>query len=425
MLITSARLTNSGRNYRSGDVLLIAGGAGTSNASIIVTKVGNIGEIIGYSLITSGSYTVLPTVVDNLVLGGSGTTATFDITAGVESIPVVDGGVDYVSPPTIIINSAGNQGSGAVAVATLDGDSVDKITVTSSGSGYIQAPIVSVTAGSGSTAVANLTETSVASVVIDTPGSGYTSATVSFVGNGAGATGTVVLSAGAVQSITMLNSGLGYTIAPQVIIEGDGVGAVAHAVLTPTSVASVTVTQIGVNFTSAPDVAIAGAAQATASLSATGIARIEVLNHGESYNSQPAVSFINNPLQIGSTIPPAVSAIVGYGVSKINIIKGGSGYSSAPTIQISSPQGLNPVTATATASVGAGVVSGTTVMSLYPVSMDYWKVWKNQTPSDAAYTRPYTERMDTVVNYFVSLGYTINRQTNPATGNTIQWSVMW
>ena len=425
MMVTSVKLTNSGRNYRNGDVLLIAGGDGTSNASILVTKVGSIGEIINYTLATSGSYTVLPTVVNNLVLGGSGTTATFDLTAGVETIPVVDGGQNYTAPPTIIITSINNQGGGASAIAVLDGDAISEIIVTSSGSGYIQPPLINITSGNSAIAVAKLTETTVANVVVDIPGSGYTVASVRFVGDGDGASGTVNLSGGAVQSITMVSNGSGYTLPPTVIIDGNGSGASAYAVLTPTNVNSITVVEPGVNFTSIPDVVVDGAALATASLSATGIARLEVTNHGESYTSQPTITFINDPSQVGNTIPPSVTAIVGYGVYKINVVKGGSGYSSAPLVQISSPQGLNPVTATATATIGSGIMSGTTVMSLYPESMDYWKVWKNQTPSDSVYTRPYADRMDNVVNYFVSMGYTINRQTNPATGNTIQWTVMW
>jgi len=30
-----------------------------------------------------------------------------------------------------------------------------------------------------------------------------------------------------------------------------------------------------------------------------------------------------------------------------------------------------------------------------------------------------------VIKYFTDLGYTINRYTNPITGDTIAWSVKW
>jgi hypothetical protein len=64
-------------------------------------------------------------------------------------------------------------------------------------------------------------------------------------------------------------------------------------------------------------------------------------------------------------------------------------------------------------------------ISLYPASKDYYAAWKGTTISNDLLTRPYVDRMDTVIAYFTDLGYVINRQTNPATGNTIQWSVKW
>ena len=94
-----------------------------------------------------------------------------------------------------------------------------------------------------------------------------------------------------------------------------------------------------------------------------------------------------------------------------------------PAVHISPPTGTTAVQATALATIGAG--TGSMVLSLYDNSCDYYKVWKNQTPSDSALVRPYADRMDTVIAYFTNLGYTVNRQTNPTTGNTIQWSVMW
>lgn len=425
MLITRAVLTNSGRNYQSGDTLLIAGGAGTSNASILVTRVGSQGEILNYSLITSGDYTLLPYMINNLVLGGSGTTATFDLTAGVKSISILASGTGYTAPPVVTINSVNNQGSGATAIAVLDLDTVGEISVIAPGSGYTQVPQVIISSGDAATATAKLTATSVANLVLDTPGSGYTTASVRIVGDGNSATGFAVISGGSILGVSIDVNGDGYTVAPQVIIEGDGFGATAHAILSPTSVESITVVEPGFNFTSAPAVVVDGAAQATANLKPTGVARIEIVDNGQNYVGQPSVSFIDSPNQIGSTIPPAASVIIGYSVDRINIVKGGSGYSSAPLVRISSAQGLDAATATAESAIGAGLISGTAVVSLYPASRDYWKVWKNQSPSDTAYTRPYVERMDAVANYFISLGYTINRQTNPATGNTIQWSVMW
>ena len=101
----------------------------------------------------------------------------------------------------------------------------------------------------------------------------------------------------------------------------------------------------------------------------------------------------------------------------------GVGYASTPSANISAPQYIQGNAATATASIGIG--AGTMTISLYPASKDYFAAWKGTTISNDAFTRPYVDRMDTVIAYFTDLGYVINRQTNPATGNTIQWSVKW
>ena len=69
--------------------------------------------------------------------------------------------------------------------------------------------------------------------------------------------------------------------------------------------------------------------------------------------------------------------------------------------------------------------TGTMTTSLYPAALDYFNVWQNLTPSNALVTRPYADQMSTVINYFTNLGYTILRQTNPQTNNSMQWNVMW
>lgn len=425
MLITGATIVSSGRSYQSGDVLLIAGGAGTSNASILVNKVGGFGEIISYSLVTSGSYTALPYLISNLVLGGNGTSAAFDLRAGLESVELVSGGSDYTSPPTVVIEPVDGNGKDASAVTMLTADSVSRIVVNASGSGYTAVPNIYVTSGDLATAQAVLAGTSISEITVTDQGSGYTSASIRIIGDGVGAVATANISNGFIFSITVVEQGSGYTYAPTIVIEGNGNNAAAVAAITPTGIAKINVTSAGSNFTSAPTVSIAGSATAVASLVPTVVSRVELIEQGQNYSSQPQVSFVNNVFQEGNTIPPTATAVIGYGVAAINVISSGSGYNSVPSVRISAPQGLNAVRATAEAVVGAGLVGGSTVISLYPPSIDYWKVWKNQTPSDPIYVRPYTDRMDTVINYFVSLGYTINRQTNPATGNTIQWSVMW
>ena len=107
------------------------------------------------------------------------------------------GGSGYTSPPGIIITFGG--GSGAIAVATLSGTSVNAIIVTQPGSGYTGTPTITFLGGGGTGASAGAVTTSGTTVVISgiavtAGGSGYTSPTVTISGGGgSSATGTATV----------------------------------------------------------------------------------------------------------------------------------------------------------------------------------------------------------------------------------------
>lgn len=347
MLVVDAKLTNAGGGYIKGNVLLVAGGAGTEAATIQVTGVGSLGEILSYALITSGCYTSLPILNSNAVLGGAGHSAAFSLTMGIKSIELASNGQDYVSPPVVVINSVNSKGSGATAYANMLNGTVDSITVTNSGLGYTEIPEIEITSGSGATAVA------------------------------------------------VLDNG---------------------------SIIEVLVTSAGQNYTSPPSVQIPGIATAESVLIPTGIARITVLDPGSDYSGAPQLQVIPNQDSNG-VVQPTTVVNIGYSVDHVSVTSPGSGYNIGTDVFISGPTGNNSVPAQAQAMLG--INSGTIVVSLYEDSRDYYKVWKNQNPSNSFLNRPYQERMDTVIAYFTNLGYTISRQTNPATGNTIQWVILW
>jgi hypothetical protein len=422
MRAISATLTNSGRGYSNGDILLIAGGAGISNASILVTKIGNFGEILSYSLVTGGSYTVLPVLSNNNVLGGTGNLATFNITMGVHEIAVADAGMGYASEPVVTITSTDGNGQGAVAISNLNGDAVSSITVAVPGNGYTAIPTVELTAGSGATASVTLSPTGIDIIVVTEEGDGWSSAIVRINGDGNGAKADAVIVEGRVTAVIVTDPGTGYTVPPTITISGDGRGAVAVAFLIPTSIGSVIAVDKGSNYTS-PPVVIVGDTLVRANLNPTGVSRIIVTDGGENWSSSPVIHVVPGPGQLGDVIAPSTTSTISRSIDHIAIIDPGYGYDSIPSVSVSAPTGVNGVTAAASAVLGSG--TGTLVISLYPYSRDYFKVWKNQAPSDPLYARPYAERMDTVIAYFTSLGYSINRQTNPTTGNTMQWTILW
>lgn len=425
MKIVSAQLVQGGSGYFVGETVLVAGGEGSANAAILVTKVGGLGDIINYSLVTSGTYSVLPSLDNNLVTDGSGQSAAFRLTAGVNTIAVDYSGIEYDTAPYVKITPSNGYGSGATARAILYVDEVSDIEVITAGSGYTAIPIITITNGSGATAVANLTPTSVYAINVLQGGIGYSANATSLeiVGTGTGVEYTIDFEqGGSISYINIYSHGSGFTDVPVVNVIGDGNGAILEAELQPTTIQSLTLTNSGIDYVKPPMVVIEGAAIAVARLVPTTISRINVISPGTNWTTVPTVYVVPGALQTGTPIAPSAVATIGYSIKNISIINQGSGYDTPPAITIAPPGG-NGTPATAISYIGSG--TGTMVVSGYPDSKDYYKVWKNQTPSNTAFVRPYAERMDTVINYFTALGYTITRQTNPATGNTIQWQIMW
>ena len=83
----------------------------------------------------------------------------FDVVAGVQSITLNSGGSSYESAPTVKIETAeGEPGTGAKAVAIVEGGEVVEVRLTQRGRGYTSAPSVSFEGGggSGASATANL-----------------------------------------------------------------------------------------------------------------------------------------------------------------------------------------------------------------------------------------------------------------------------
>ena len=426
MQMTSAALATggAGSQYVVGDTLIVAGGEGEASATIVVNVVDAAGSIVNFTLTTSGLYSILPVMAGNAVYGGSGQAASFNFTAGVNSIVLSAGGTGYTQPPTLIITPVDDIGYGAGAYCLLDSDTVSEIVVTAPGNGYTAAPVVTITSGSGATAVANLTVTGVQFVNVGNTGSGYTTATVNLssqYGYGAQATPTIV--GGAIVSITVDVSGYGYVAAPDVTITGDGQDATATAVLTPTSVATVQLQLLGSNYTSIPAVDVSGAATANVALYSTGVQQIVVTNGGQNYSSNPQVNVIAGAGETVQPLQPSTSVVRGFSVATISIVDQGSGYTSVPTVTVSAPQNLSSNLATATATIGYGM--GTMQVVPYPASYDYFQVWQGGNALDTNQTRPYADQMDTIINYFTNLGYTIQRQTNPTTNQTFQWNVKW
>lgn len=72
-----------------------------------------------------------------------------------------------------------------------------------------------------------------------------------------------------------------------------------------------------------------------------------------------------------------------------------------------------------TANAGLGLTTGVASVPS-PVSKTYWETWAGTTVD-----RAKQQQMDAVVQYFVNLGYKVDRITNADTGRTFNWYIYW
>ena len=147
----------------------------------------------------------------------------------VQYIDLINDGTGYLSTPTIQITKAPVGGINATAVAIMTsktgrtGDSIDKILLVNPGVGYTQIPSVTIVgqSGSGGIATAVLASRTLGIVTITSGGSQYSSAPVVSISTapsgGVNATAEAILtSSGIVTAIRYTNAGAGYTVTPTI-----------------------------------------------------------------------------------------------------------------------------------------------------------------------------------------------------------------
>jgi len=160
----------------------------------------------------------------------------------------------------------------AELAVNLGGSSVSRIDLINDGTGYLSAPIVSITPvapfGINATAVAIMTSrssqtgSSIDKILVINPGIGYTIApTVSIISSsGSGGIATAIISSGSLGPINLIDGGVGYSTAPIVAISTAPVGgtnATAQAFINSSGiVTSIRYTNAGAGYTQPPVVTI-------------------------------------------------------------------------------------------------------------------------------------------------------------------------
>jgi len=178
----------------------------------------------------------------------------------------------YITKLIMVGLGATSTSATAELAVNLGGSSVSKIDLINDGSGYLSAPIVSITAiapfGINATAVAIMTSrfgqtgSSIDKILVINPGIGYTIApTVSIISSsGSGGIATAIISSGSLGPINLIDGGVGYSTAPIVAISTAPVGgtnATAQAFINSSGiVTSIRYTNAGAGYTQIPAVTI-------------------------------------------------------------------------------------------------------------------------------------------------------------------------
>jgi hypothetical protein len=178
----------------------------------------------------------------------------------------------YITKLIMVGLGATSTSATAELAVNLGGSSVSKIDLINDGSGYLSAPIVSITAiapfGINATAVAIMTSrfgqtgSSIDKILVVNPGIGYTVVpTVRIISNsGSGGIATAIISSGSLGPINLISGGVGYSTAPIVAISTAPVGganATAQAFINSSGiVTSICYTNAGAGYTQIPAVTI-------------------------------------------------------------------------------------------------------------------------------------------------------------------------
>lgn len=324
--------------------------------------------------------------------------------------------------------------------------------------------------------------TGITSIDVTTPGAGYVqdSPAMRFIppngSLGAGATGTLVTNGGNILQVNVTNGGLNYQPVPATLSISTiaGINAVLQPLVNASGqIQSVNIVNAGSGYTIndsitaaravAPNVAYVDATFIVASVSVTGeILAIIVTNPGSGYQDSVAT------VEIMSTVSPTTLYPLGTGfianvltdplgvITQVLITNTGYGYATMnPYLVISDPGTgattqvnltgntvgsvtvLTPGTNYTQTAVGTILNPSTAALPNPPATpaavkinvsnntygtdpLLYWQTWAGTTTN-----RPISAQLNQVLSYFKGLDYTISIQSNPATGNTIQWKICW
>jgi hypothetical protein len=345
----TALVNQRGINYTQGATLTVLGGSGSATQCTI-TGIDSNGSVLAVAISRPGLYATLPSLgnVATSVSPGGGNGCTLDLSMGIGSIALANGGGQYTAPPLVAISGGG--GTGAQAYVSLSAGSVNTIGMSAAGMGYMAQPTIAITSGGGATAVAYLQPTAVGTIgLLNNGGLVYTTPpAVSITASGSGATvGTVHMSiltatlttggAGSqyvVGDILTVSGGTGSASATLVVNVVDGAGSIVNWTLLTGGLYTVLPAMQG-------NAAFGGRGQAAAFNLTAGLNAVQLTSGGSGYTAAPTV-IVTPPdgIGVGAT---AYALLDGSSVSNVVVTSPGMGYDQTPVITLTSGSGATAV----------------------------------------------------------------------------------
>jgi len=359
--------------------------------SSIVT--GGVGGTIaigtGFQLIPSAN-NVSPTT------GGTGAILTPIETNGtITSVVVNNPGISYTDGTPVTLSHPSGTGATAVVSSTGVGGNILAVTITAAGTGY---------------------ETVNPLVVVTPPDPAATPA-LAFAGTvtmatSTQATFTVDVAAGIVTAVNVTNPGAGYAdgtgftfLLVSTAGGGDGAAQITYDVVN----GAVTNESVSIGGTTYVNGAGQTVAVSDAPEPVGAISGISIQEGGQGYADLYPTVTVLDPTGDGAIFTTNIAA---GALTAVNVVAGGAGYTQTPTPTILNSDGTVNNTAVLAFTVGTNTWGTTPV--------DYYNVLAGL-DSDVV----ISDQIQYVLDYFTSLGYNIRAQTNSATANTMQWSILW
>lgn len=363
--VSQVTVDSKGSMYQSAPDVTLAAGSG-KGASACCKIAGPLHSIS----VTDGGYGYDPAYPPYVSLGGgyspvdgvpAAASAVVSKAGAVQSVSIDDPGVNYTSPPEVVIRYPEQ----ATAYAVLAGDKVEEIRVTYPGAYYAATPavIISGGGGDGAQAEAELKHGSVSKITVTNQGQGYSTAPsvllyYNTAGRGARAQATID---GKVTEVIVSGRGLGYYIPPQPMFSGGlGTGAEATALTTSNgggvslmpqmdfSVGYIEVTSQGSGYQFSPTVTISPPPEGGEAAVAKARILGRVINITANEKCKGVVSGFGYALD-GSTVATreefhihddlTYTARSDRGVTDIVVTNSGDGYESQPTVSVTDSSG--------------------------------------------------------------------------------------